>query len=180
MRFFFFLIPVSIHLSKALLLQLNSSVLRLPSRNTTLTTGGIRTSIPFQKSPWPFLPFEWYIKDGLSLRVTAFGDALSDTYTSNILLALLTLERAVLFAGGPDDVLEEIVTVTEIRGHVYTNIGFYSLHPPIGITLLQAGDVLHTAWQLLMEFEPPREIPMSTVLYKGYEVALFRLSFRVL
>lgn len=114
------------------------------------------------------------------LEVTAFGDAFSATHTTDMLLTILTLERAVMHAGRPDDVLEEIVTVAETRGHIYTNIGFYSLHPPIGITLLQAGDVLQMAYDLLREYEPPREITASTVLYKEYEIALFRLSFREL
>ena len=176
---FFFLILVSIHLSKALFSQVNSSVLRLPSRNTTLTAGGTRTVISLKRSPWPFLPFRRYIKDGLSLEVTAFGDSFSDIHISNILLTLLELERTVLHAGRPDEVLEDIVTVGETSGRVYANIGFYSLHPPVGITLSQAGDVLQMAWQLMAEHEPPREITSSTVLYGEKDVTLFRLSFRI-
>lgn len=178
MKLFVFIILVSIHLAESSLEQLNSSVLRLPSQDTSPATEVLNTTQKLKDNPWPALPFQRYIKNGLSINVTAYGDLLANKYTPNVLQALLRIERIIQNAGEPGDVLEETTTVGKFRGDVYTEIGFYSLHPPAGIMRSQAADVLRTIWQLVIEYYPAREIPSSTITAEGVELALFRLSFR--
>ena len=112
------------------------------------------------------------------IDITAYGDLLGKKYSPNVLQALLSIQKVIRDAGKLNDILEEITTVGQFIGSVYTEIGFYSLHPPAGITRSEAGEVLHMIWQLVIEFHPAREITSSTILVDGSEVALFRLSFR--
>ena len=175
----FALICVSIHLGSALLLPPNSSVLRLPSQDSSLATEEFNTTTHnLGDNPWPPLPFERSIKNGLSINITAYGDMLTKKYTPNVLQALLPIQLIIQNAGKPSDVLEETTTVGELRGNVYTEVGFYSLHPPGGIRRSQAADVLHKVWQLVIEYFPAKEITSSTIIAEGKELALFRLSFR--
>lgn len=129
--------------------------------------------------PWPSLPVDRYIRNGISLNITAYGDTLSASHHPSVLQALLALEHTILAVGKPGEKLHEITTAADVKGDVYVEIGFYSLHPPMGIRIGQAGDVLHKVWELLMEYYPPREIPEATVLLKDKELALFRMSLRV-
>ncbi|CAF9906047.1 MAG: hypothetical protein ALECFALPRED_001951 [Alectoria fallacina] len=179
MKLFVFLIYVSSHLASALLLPLNSSVLRLPSQDNSLATEEFNTSTHnLEDNPWPPLPFERSIKNGLSITITAYGDMLSKKYTPNVLQALFPIQLIIQNAGEPSDVLEETTTIGEMKGKVYTEVGFYSLHPPGGIKRSQAADVLHKVWQLVIEYFPAKEITSSTITAEGEELALFRLSFR--
>ena len=178
MRLLLFLVPVSIHLSKAFSLPFNSSVLPLPSQDTTHTQGGTHIILPLQSVPWPVPPFQRYIRNGLSLEINAFGDSLSGAHTDDILLGILSVKRAVLHAGNPNDVLDEIVTIADTMGDVYTNIGFYAL-PPLGITVSQAAGVLDMASQLMTAYFPPKELTSAAVVFQKRNIALFRLSFRV-
>ena len=177
MQLVFSLIFVSISVCKALLLPFNSSVLRLPSQDSILATGETNAGITPIHTPWPSLPYLRYIKNGLVINITAYGDSLSKLRTPNVLQALPLIQRVILDAGEPNDTLEDITTVGDTRGHVYTEIGFYALHPPGGITRSQAGDVLHKVWQLLIEFFPAKEITLSSIIFGGEDIALFRLSF---
>ena len=160
MKVFVFLSLLWIHLSNALLLPLNSTILLVPF-NT-----------------WPPLPYQRAMKDGLIIRITAYGELLGKKYTPNVLQALQIIQRVITDAGEWNDVLEEITTVGQLIGNVYTEIGLYSLHPPSGITRSEACVVLHLVWQLVIEYYPAREITSSTILLDGAELALFRLSFR--
>ena len=172
MNLFFLLIFVSVPLSRAFLLPFNSSILQLPSQDTIITNGNA--------VPWPPLPLDRYIRNGISLNITAYGDTLHNRDHPSVLQALLALQRTILDVGKPGEKLNEITTAEDVKGNVYVNIGFYSLHPPMGIKIAQAGDVLHMAWQLLMAYYPPREITESTVLLRDKGLALFRMSFRAL
>ena len=89
-------------------------------------------------------------------------------------------ERTILNVGKPGEKLHAITTAADVKGNVYVDVGFYALHPPVGIRIAQAGDVLHRVWELLMEYYPPKEITESTVLLRDKDLALFRMSFRVL
>ena len=159
MKLSVFLILLSIQLSNALLLPLNSTTLQIPY-NT-----------------WPALPYQRAIREGLMIRITAYGAVLARKYTPNVLQALQDIQRVITDDGEWDDVLEEITVVGRLVGNIYTEIGFYSLHPPLGITRIQACVVLHLIWQLVIEYHPAREITSSTIL-AGSELALFRLSLR--
>lgn len=178
MQLFVFTVFLSIQFAKASLLRFNSSVLRLPSQDTSLATEELNSTRILKDNPWPPLPYERSIKNGLTINITAYGDFMSKKHTPNILRALLPIQRVILNAGEPGDVLEETTTVGEIRGDVYTEVGFYSLHPPAGITRSQAADVLHKIWQLVIEYFPAREITSSTISAEGKELALFRMSLR--
>lgn len=172
------LITVWIYLSEAALLPLNSSILQLPSHDAILATAEPGTNKSLIGNPWPFLPFQRRIKDGLSIRITGYGDLLTKKQTNNVLEALLRIQGIIENDGEDDDVLEETTTVGVFRGSVYAEVGFYSLHPPAGIQRLQASEVLHKVWQLVIEYSPAREIPSSIIFVEGQDVALFRLSFR--
>lgn len=173
MNLFFLLVFVSVPLSRALFLPYNSSILQLPSSQDT----GFANS---NAVPWPPPPVERYIRNGISLNVTAYGDTLAISYHPNILQALLALQRRILDVGKTGEKLPAITTAADVRGGVYVNVGFYALHPPVGIKVGQAGDVLQKVWELMMEYYPPKEITESTVLLRDKGFALFRLSFRVL
>lgn len=178
MKVFVSLILGSIYFSEALLLPFNSSILRLPSQDAVPAIGETGTNKSLKDNPWPSPPFQREIKNGLSIRITAYGDLLTNRYTHNVLEALLPIQRVVRDAGELDDVLEETTTIGKFEGLVYTEVGFYSLHPPAGIKRSQAVDVLFKVWQLVIEYSPAREITFSTILVEGRELALFRLSFR--
>ena len=178
MKLFVFLLFVSIDLSKALLLPLNSSILQLPSQDIIIATGDINTNKSLKDTPWPSPPFQRHIMDGLIIRITAYGDLLSSYYNQLILRALPSIQRIIFDAGEPSDVLEETTTVGVFSGDFYTEIGIYSLHPPAGINRVQAANVIHAIWQLVTEYSPPREITSSTIIAEGKQLALFRLSFR--
>lgn len=183
MQSFVFLVLVSIHLSKALLLPLNSSTLQLPSQDTIAPIGDLDTHTSLTaNNNWPSPPYQRYIKNGLTINIAAYGDPLAKRYTPYVLQAILSIQRLIRNAGELNDVLEEITTVGEVRGvidtEIYTEIGFYALHPPAGIKRSQAGDVLHTVWQLVIEFHPARDITISTIIEEGHDLVLFRLSFR--
>ena len=172
MNLFLLLIFVSVPFSRALFLPFNSSILQLPSQDTTITNGNA--------VPWPALPLERYIRNGISLNITAYGDTLAISHHPSVLQAVLALERTILDVGKPGEKLHAITTAADVKGNVYVDVGFYALHPPVAIRIAQAGDVLHRVWELLMEYYPPKEIPESTVLLRDKELALFRMSFRVL
>ena len=110
----------------------------------------------------------------------AYGDTLPKRYSPSILPALSAIQHIIEVAGEPSDVLEEITTVGEIKGQVYTEVGFYSLHPPAGIRRSQAAYVIHKVWQLVRDYLPPDEITQSTIIFEGSDLALFRFSFRVI
>lgn len=160
MKLFVFLIPLSIHLSNALLLPLNSTTLQIPYIT------------------WPALPYQRAITDELIIRITAYGAFLARKYTPNVLHALQDIQQVIKDAGEWDDVLEEITTVGKIIGNIYTEIGLYSLHPPSGLTRSEACVVLQSIWQLVIEFHPAKEIESSMILENGNELTLFRLNFR--
>ena len=171
MNLLFLLIFVSVPFSRALSLPYNSSsILQLPSQNTISNVAAV---------PWPSLPVDRYIRNGISLNITSYGDTLSASNHPSVLQALLALEHTILDVGKPNEKLNEITTAADVKGDVYVEVGFYSLHPPVGIKIGQAGDVLHKVWELLMEYYPPKEIPEATVLLKDKGLALFRLSLRV-
>lgn len=178
MKLFVFLLFVSIDLSKALLLPLNSSILQLPSQDIIIATGDITTNKSLKNNPWPPPPFQRHIKDGLIIRITAYGDLLTNKYTPMVLDALASIQLIIFNAGEPRDVLEEITTIGVFSGNVYTEVGIYSLHPPAGIYRVQALNVIHAIWQLVIEYSPAREITSSTIIAEGQELVLFRLSFR--
>ena len=179
MKSFFFLIPTWIHLSKALLLPFNTSILRLPSQNTIQATGEVDTNKSLTTSLWPPLPYERYIKNGLSINITAYGDPLSKDESNKALSAVLSIQRTLQKAGKPNDVLDEITVLGVYSGNVYTEIGFYSLRPPAGMQRRQAHDALQFMWQLMVEFFPAREIALSKISSERRELALFRLSLRI-
>ena len=172
MNLFFLLIFASFPFSRALFLPSNSSILQLPSTDTIIT--------PANAVPWPPLPLERYIRNGISLNITAYGDTLSASEHPSVLQALLALQHTILGVGKPGEKLHAITTAEDIKGDVYINVGFYSLHPPTAIRVAQAGDVLRQVWELLMEYYPPKEITESTILLRDKGLALFRMSFRVL
>ena len=180
MGLFVFCMFVSIHLSEALFLPFNSSTLQLPSQDTVLETANLNTAPAQGNHPWPPPPYQRYIGNGLAINIMAYGDSLPKKYSSSILSALLAIQRIIQVAGEPGDVLEEITTVGEIKGGVYTEVGFYSLYPPAGIRRSQAADVIHKVWLLVIEYLPPDEITQSTILFEGSDLALFRFSFRVI
>lgn len=165
MKFFVFLISSLIHLSKTLLLPLNSTVLQLSSQDTTIAADS-----------WPVLPYQRAINNELIIRITKYGDILGRRFEPNVLQGLLLIRQIIDDAGDWTDVLEEITTVGQFIGGIYTEVGFYSLCPPSGITRSQADQVLEMIGQLLIEYYPPREMPSSTILAGGSELALFRLS----
>ena len=169
---FFLLLLVSVHLSRALFLPSNSSILRLPSQDTVIQTGAAL--------PWPPVPLERYIRNGISLNITAYGDTLPASHHPSVLQALIALQQTILDVGKPGEKLHEITTASDVRGDVFVDIGFYALHPPVGIRVGQAGDVLRQVWEFTMEYYPPKEITESTVLLRDKGLALFRMSFRVL
>ncbi|KAM0795734.1 hypothetical protein BDR22DRAFT_893971 [Usnea florida] len=181
MQSLFPLILTWIHLSKALLLPLNTSILRLPSQDTILAPEPVDTNTSLTDKPWPPVPYERYIKDGLSINITAYGDRISKEDSSKVLLALNAVRETLQRGGKPDDVLDEI-TVLGVHGEggVYVEIGFYALSPPpAGMQRWQAACVLRFMWRLVLDFFPAREIVASKILLLRRDVALFRLSFRV-
>ena len=173
MNLFLLLIFVSVPFSRALFLPYNSSILQLPSQDTVITDGKVNAV------PWPTPPFDRYVRNGVSLNITAYGDTLLPSHYYYVLQALLALQRTILESGKLDEKLLDITTAAATRGNVYVNVGFYNLHPPAGIKVGQAGDVIYKAWQLTIEFFPPKEITESTVLLRNNRLALFRMSFRV-
>ncbi len=179
MKLFVFLISAFVHLSEAPLPLINSSILQLPSQDTILATEEIDYHKPLKDNPWPAVPYQRQIKDGLLIRITAYGDLLSNRKTPMVLGALTSIQRIISNAGEPSDVLEEITTVGAFDGNVYTEVGFYSLHPPAGIDRKQAVEVIHMVWRLVIEHSPAREITSSTILAEVGELALFRMSLRV-
>ena len=172
MNLFFSLILVSVPLSRALFLPSNSSILQLPSQDTIDTNGNA--------VPWPSPPLDRYIRNGISLNVTAYGDTLANTYHTMILQAILTLQQSILASGKPGERLHAITTASDTKGNVFVDVGFYSLHPPVMISVAQASDVLRKVWELHMEYYPPKEITESTILLRDKGLALFRMSLRVL
>lgn len=172
----FLLLLPSLHPSTASLLPPNSTHLHLPSQNTILLTSNPAPLL--RHSPWPPVPYSRPIKNDLHITITAYGDTFPDSHTPDVLRALPPIQRTILDAGEPDDILDEITTVGTDRDGVYVDVGFYALHPPAGITRAQAADVVHKVWQLCIEFFPVREITASEVALRGVDVALFRLSFR--
>ena len=179
MKLSFLLLLVSIHFSSPLRLPSNSSVLQLPSQDTILQTGEINTSASLRDNPWPDLPYLLYIKKGLTINITAYGDTLSGFNSPAVLHSVLSIQRIIQNAGQLSDILEAITNVGETKGNVYTEIGFYSLHPA-GIKRSQALDVLQKIWQLLIEYVPAKEITIASIIFEGDDLALFRLSFRLL
>ena len=179
MKLFVFLIFAFVHLSEAPLSLINSSILQLPSQDTILATEEIDTHGPLKDDPWPTLPYQRHIKDGLIIRIMAYGDLLSNQKTPMVLEALTPIQRIISNAGEPSDILEETTKVGVFSGDVYTEVGFYSLHPPAGIDRKQAKAVIHMVRKLVMQFSPAREITSSTILAEVGELALFRMSFRV-
>ena len=129
--------------------------------------------------PWPTPPLDRYVRDGISLNITAYGDTLLPSHYHYVLQALVALQRTVLESGRNDEKLKDITSAAATRGNVYVDVGFYALNPPAGIKVGQAGDVLYKAWQLTIEYFPPKEITESTVLLRNKGLALFRMSFRV-
>ena len=176
----FLLLLVSIHFSSPLRLPFNSSVLQLPSQDTILPTGEIDTSTSLRNNPWPQVPYLRYIKNGLTINITAYGDTLSGPDSPAVLHSVLSIQRLLHNAGQLSDKLEAITTVGATKSNVYTEIGFYSLHPSAGIKRSQALDVLHKIRQLLIEYIPAKEITIASIIFEGSGLALFRLSFREL
>ena len=179
MQSFFSLILTWIHLSKALLLPFNTSILRLPSQDTIPATVEINTNASLTNKHWPPVPYERYIKDGLSINITAYGDLISKEDSSKVLLATNTLQQTLQKAGKPNDFLDEITVLGVHDGGVYVEVGFYALTPRAGMQRWQATYVLQFMWQLVLEFFPAREIVASKISLMRRELALFRLSFRV-
>ena len=180
MNWVYLLIFVSPPLSEALFLPSNSSILQLPSQDTIIETGEPNARKPLQTRLWPPVPFDSYIKNGISVNITTYGDTLSDKQAPNVLRAILALQGSIQGIGKPSDTLKPITTAADTKGNLYIDIGFYSLHPPAGIKVAQASDVLHKMWQLVMEYYPPKEIPLATILLRDEGIALFRMSFREL
>ena len=178
MILFLLLVLVSVRLSKALSSPSNSSVLQLPTQDTIITIGKPNNGATFRARPWPDVPFERLVHHDIMLNVTAYGDTLSTKKAPYILQALIEIQQHILVTGEPDDTLIPFTSSSNIRGRVFVDIGFYALHPPAGIKVAQAGSVIYSVRQLLMEHYPPKEITMSSVRVLGEEVALFRLSFR--
>lgn len=178
MKPFFSLIVAWIHISQALLLPFNISILRLPSQDTVLPTGEVDTNKSLTTNLWPPLPYERYMKDGLSINITAYGDLLFMADTGRVLNAFLSIQRTLRNGGEPTDVLDEITVLGLYSGDLYIEIGFYSLRPPAGIRRWQAYETLHSMWLLVQEFSQAREIVSSMISSQREEVALFRLGFR--
>lgn len=173
---FVFLIFSLIHLSRALVLPLNSTILQLSPQDTPIATGELKTNKSLTYDNWPVLPYQRAINDELIIRITEYGNTLVRRYEPNVLKALFLIRQVIDDAGAWTEVLEEITIVGRWVGGTYTEVGFYSLHPPAGITRSQAGQVLELIAQLLMEFDPPKEIPSSMILTNGNALALFRFS----
>ena len=170
-------ILILIHLSVSSLLRINSSHLQLPSQDTTITPGGVDIGGHFVYKPWPRLPYLCYVKNGILINFTSYGDTLSKSQTPRVLQALVPIRHQIQEAGGPDDMIEAITIVGAVKGNVYTEIGFYSLHALGGIKRSQAIDVLNRVWALTVDFFPAKEITSSSIILDGGELALFRLSF---
>ena len=179
MQSFFSLVLTWIHLSKALLLPFNTSILRLPSQDTIPATGEIDTNTSLTNKHWPPVPYERSIKDDLSINITAYGDLISKEDSSKVLLASHSIRQSLQRGGKPNDFLDEITVLGVHGGGVYVEVGFYALSPPAGIQRWQATYVLQFMWQLVLEFFPAREIVASEISLLRRELAVFRFSFRV-
>ena len=176
MEFVLFIL-ILIRLSVSSLVPINSSHLQLPSQDTTMTPTKVNISKNFVYKPWPDVPFLCYVTNSIMINFTAYGDPLSKALTPRVLQALVPIRHLIQEAGGPDDILEAITNVGAVKGNMYTEIGFYSLHPPGGLKRSQAIDVLNKVWALTVDFFPAKEITSASVILDGGELALFRLSF---
>ena len=168
---------ILIRISLSSRLPINSSDVQLSPQHEPLTVAEIDSIVPVRNYPWPPLPYLCHVKNGISINLTSYGDMLSRTLTANVLQSLIPIRHLISDAGSPDDVLEAITKVGVSKGDVYTEIGFYSLHPPDGIKRSQAIDVLNKVWHLIVDFYAAKEITSASIILHGGDLALFRLSF---